>query len=87
MRKKTKKYANIITNLQYLQFMKEVAGRTSTSGGPHAARVFETAVLTNGLYIGFHTMTSCIRLPDGQIDRFPVPNLFRRNERPRDLGV
>jgi len=27
MRKKTKKYANIITNLQYLQFMKDVAGR------------------------------------------------------------
>jgi len=38
MRKKSKKYANIITNLQYLQFMKEVAGRTSTSGGPHTAR-------------------------------------------------
>jgi len=41
MRKKTKKcwkYANIITNLQYIQFMKEVTGCTSTSGGPHAAR-------------------------------------------------
>jgi len=25
--------------------MKEVAGRTSTSGGPHVARVFETAAL------------------------------------------
>jgi len=36
--KNAKKYANIITNLQYLQFMKEVAGRTSTSGGPQAAR-------------------------------------------------
>jgi len=33
--KSAKKYANIITNLQYLQLMKEVAGRTSTSGGPH----------------------------------------------------
>ena len=32
--KSAKKYANIITNLQYLQFMKEVTGRTSTSGGP-----------------------------------------------------
>jgi len=36
MRKKSAlKYANIITNLQYLQFMKEVAG---------AGRVFETAL-------------------------------------------
>ena len=38
-----RKKHNMITNLQYLQFMKEVAGCTSTSGGPHAARVFETA--------------------------------------------
>jgi len=35
--KSAKKYANIITNLQYLQFMKEITGHTSTSGGPHAA--------------------------------------------------
>jgi len=33
--KRAKKYANIITNLQYLQFMKEVAGQ-----------VFETAALS-----------------------------------------